>query len=240
MRIKQISYLIGLGMLLFFLSACNDEGAAVVATVDPNLPSATVTARDGLNVRSGPGEEYAAIGTLANGEQTLVVGRSADSAWWVIPMAGATNDQGWISATYVQTVNTENVPVLPPPASAPATSGSDIINIVWKWQELDDVVNGSTRVDDPNKYTIVFHTDGTTTGQADCNTFSGTYSQADGFTISVTPDVMAACDQGSMDQQFLNLLDDVAAGGPDGAGGLMLQTAGGAQKLSFSNGGPAQ
>ena len=50
---------------------------------------------------------------------------------------------------------------------------------------------------------------------------------------------MAACDQGSMDQQFLNLLDDVAAGGPDGAGGLMLQTAGGAQKLLFSNGGAA-
>ncbi|QLQ06389.1 MAG: META domain-containing protein [Anaerolineae bacterium] len=93
---------------------------------------------------------------------------------------------------------------------------------------------------DPDKYTIVFYDDGTTTGQADCNTFSGTYSQANGFTISVTPDVMAACDQGSMDQQFLNLLDDVAAGGPDGAGGLMLQTAGGAQKLLFSNGGAAQ
>jgi heat shock protein HslJ len=95
-------------------------------------------------------------------------------------------------------------------------------------------------VDDASKYTIVFYADGTTTGQADCNTFSGTYSQASGFTITVRPDVMAACDQGSMDQQFLNLLGDVAAGGPDGAGGLMLQTAGGAQQMLFSNGGPAQ
>ena len=50
---------------------------------------------------------------------------------------------------------------------------------------------------------------------------------------------MAACDLGSMDQQFLTLLNDVAAGGPDGAGGLMLQTAGGAQQMRFSNGGPA-
>jgi heat shock protein HslJ len=128
----------------------------------------------------------------------------------------------------------------PAPTPAPAPS-SDITDIVWKWQTLEDVAAGaSTRVPDPSKYTIVFRTDGTTTGQADCNTFSGTYSQANGFTISVTPDVMAACDQGSMDQQFLNLLDDVAAGGPDGAGGLMLQTAGGAQKLLFSNGGAAQ
>ena len=126
------------------------------------------------------------------------------------------------------------------PHGCPAPS-SDITNIVWKWQTLEDVAAGaSTKVPDPNKYTIVFYDDGTTTGQADCNTFSGTYSQGTDFTISVTPDVMAACDQGSMDQQFLNLLDDVAAGGPDGAGGLMLQTAGGAQKLLFSNGGAAQ
>lgn len=133
---------------------------------------------------------------------------------------------------------------LPPaptaPAPAPAPS-SDITDIVWKWQTLEDVAAGaSTRVPEPDKYTIVFYDDGTTTGQADCNTFSGTYSQGADFTISVTPDVMAACDQGSMDQQFLNLLDDVVAGGPDGAGGLMLQTAGGAQKLLFSNGGAAQ
>jgi heat shock protein HslJ len=125
------------------------------------------------------------------------------------------------------------------PAPAPAPS-SDITDIVWKWQTLEDVAAGaSTRVPDPNKYTIVFRTDGTTTGQVDCNTFSGTYSQGADFTINVTPDVMAACDQGSMDQQFLNLLDDVVAGGSDGAGGLTLQTAGGAQKLLFSNGGAA-
>lgn len=123
---------------------------------------------------------------------------------------------------------------------APAPSNA-ITSIVWQWQTLNDVAAGtSMRVDDPSKYTIVFYADGTTTGQADCNTFSGTYSQANSFTISVTPDVMAACDLGSLDQQYLNLLGDVAAGGPDGAGGLMLQTAGGAQQMLYSNGGPAQ
>lgn len=128
-----------------------------------------------------------------------------------------------------------------PAASAAPAPSNDITDIVWKWQTLEDVAAGaSTKVPDPDKYTIVFYDDGTTTGQADCNTFSGTYSQGTDFTINVTPDVMAACDQGSMDQQFLNLLDDVVAGGPDGAGGLMLQTAGGAQKLLFSNGGAAQ
>lgn len=51
---------------------------------------------------------------------------------------------------------------------------------------------------------------------------------------------MAAFDMGSMDQVYLELLDEVAAGGPDGAGGLMLQTAGGAQQMLFSNGGAPQ
>ena len=129
---------------------------------------------------------------------------------------------------------------VPPPAAQPVTD-TGIQGIVWQWETLNDVGAGtSMRVDDATKYTIVFNTDGTTTGQADCNTFSGTYSQVNGFTIAVTPDVMAACDQGSMDQQFFNLLDDVAAGGPDGAGSLMLQTAGGAQQMLFSNGGAAQ
>lgn len=241
MKPRLFSFLIGLGLLMLILSACAGQG-----TNAPTIPYATVTAPAGLNVRSGPGEEYESVGMLDLGDQIAIIGRSADSAWWVVPSQGAPNNQGWISASYVKAFNADNVPVIPPPASEPASeppssSSSDITGIVWKWQTLEDVTtDSSTRVDDPNKYTITFNTDGTTTGRADCNTFSGTYSQAGGFTISVTPDVMAACDQGSMDQQFLNLLDEVAAGGPDGAGGLTLQTAGGAQTMRFSNGGAAQ
>ena len=244
MKAKFVLLIIGLGMLALILTACGGQEETTL----PNVPYATVTARAGLNVRSGPGEEYASIGTLAFGDDTAIVGRSADSTWWVIPMSGAADNQGWISAEYVEAYNTENVPVVaPPPASAPpstggsAPAGSDITGIVWKWQTYENTAAGtSTRVDDPNKYTIVFNTDGTTTGRADCNTFSGTYSQNNGFSIAVTPDVMAACDQPSMDVQFLNLLDDTAAGGPDGSGGLTLQTAGGQEKMFFSNGGAAE
>jgi heat shock protein HslJ len=89
-------------------------------------------------------------------------------------------------------------------------------------------------------YTITFKPDGTLSGAADCNQFGGTYSQQNGFSISITSTTSAICGEGSMDQQYLQLLNSVAAGGPDGTGKLMLQTAGGAQSLTFQNGGPAQ
>jgi heat shock protein HslJ len=95
-------------------------------------------------------------------------------------------------------------------------------------------------VDYPENYTITFNEDGTLTGKADCNNFAGTYSTDGGFFITLGPSTMAFCGETSLDTQYLQLLGEVAAGGPDGAGGLKLQTAGGAQTMQFSNGGAAQ
>jgi heat shock protein HslJ len=116
-----------------------------------------------------------------------------------------------------------------------------ITGIVWQWVST---TNSSTRetvtVPDPENYTIVFNEDGTLTGKADCNNFTGTYSQENGFSIILGASTMAACGEGSLDQQYLTLLGSVAAGGPDGAGGFALETAGGEQRMTFTNGGAAE
>ena len=96
--------------------AAQPIATAVVPTPEPNVPYGRVTAPAGVNVRSGPGSSYPAIATLAFGAETVIVGRSADSAWWIIPLAGAPNNQGWVSSSYVQAFNAENVPVIAPPA----------------------------------------------------------------------------------------------------------------------------
>ena len=124
------------------------------------------------------------------------------------------------------------------PAATP-TPTSSITAIVWQWTSVTEAGN-TTTVPDPTKYTIVFNTDGTLTGQADCNNFNGVYSQANGgFTIKLGASTLAFCGEASLDQQYLHLLSNVAAGGPDGAGGLALETAGGAQRMMFKNGGAA-
>ena len=124
------------------------------------------------------------------------------------------------------------------PAPAPATT---IEGVVWQWlSAANRSTNETTTVPDPENYTITFNADGSLTGKADCNTFTGTYSQEGGFFITLGATTMAACGDDSLDQQYLQLLGEVAAGGLDGAGGLALETAGGEKRLEFENGGAAE
>ncbi len=124
--------------------------------------------------------------------------------------------------------------------AASPTPANTIQGIVWQWVSVTDQSTNETKtVPSPENYTITFNTNGTLGGQADCNTFTGTYSQEGGFTITLGASTMAACGEASLDQEYLTLLSSVAAGGPDGAGVLALETAGGAQRMMFENGGAA-
>jgi heat shock protein HslJ len=125
------------------------------------------------------------------------------------------------------------------PAATP-TPTNTITGIVWQWTSLtNQTTKETTTVPDPAKYTIIFNTDGTLNGQADCNSFTGVYSQENGFTIKLGATTLAFCGEASLDQQYLGLLSNVAAGGPDGQGNLALETAGGEQRMLFKNGGAA-
>jgi heat shock protein HslJ len=135
-------------------------------------------------------------------------------------------------------------PAAPTPAPAmqttPKPTPNPIQNILWQWTSVtNQTTKQTTTVPNPENYTITFKTDGTLNGNADCNLFSGTYSQQNGFSIKLGPTTKAYCGDTSMDQQYLQLLSSIAAGGPDGMGGLALENAGGEQRMMFKNGGPA-
>jgi heat shock protein HslJ len=120
-----------------------------------------------------------------------------------------------------------------PAASGGSSATGSIQNINWQWSSLMDEGTPSN-IPNPADYTIMFNSDGTLTGKADCNTFSGTYSQANGFTITISTSTMAFCGDASLDLMYTTLLGNVSAGGPDGNGGLALETAGGAQRMTFT------
>lgn len=117
-----------------------------------------------------------------------------------------------------------------------STATDTITGVVWQWQSVTNRdTNETTTVPNPENYTIEFNEDGTFNGQADCNSISGTYSQEGGFSITLGPTTMAFCGEASLDTVYLDLLSNVAAGGPDGAGGLALETPGGQQRMLFED-----
>lgn len=118
------------------------------------------------------------------------------------------------------------------PAAIPLT------DIEWQWVEAVEPDNGQmTTIPNPEKYTLVFRGDGTYHGMADCNRISGSYVQEEGFKLVPGPSTMAYCGDQSLDLKYLKLLGLVTAGGLDGSGRLMLESAGGTPRIIFRNGG---
>jgi heat shock protein HslJ len=169
-------------------------------------PTGTVTAPDGLFVRSGPGTEYPTIGAVPFEATGEITGRSEDGQWWVIdvpPTAEVPNGQGWVFAEFVEVTNVENVPVVEAPPLGAALTGT-----TWEWLSLTDPLE-VTEVSDPSLYTILFNADGSANIKADCNNVVATYTVEDGsISITLGPSTLAACGPESLDQQYLGGLEN--------------------------------
>lgn len=85
-----------------------------------------------LNVRAGPGTQYAVIGSLPQNQQAQIVGQTTGSQglWWQINFSAGVNGLAWVSGDprFVIAQNTQNVPLaavpLPPTPGAPAATGT--------------------------------------------------------------------------------------------------------------------
>lgn len=75
------------------------------------LPLAMVEA-DRLNVRVGPGLDFAVLAVALGGDRFTIEGRSGDGAWWrVCCLRGG--QRGWMAADFVRTEgDTANLPVV--------------------------------------------------------------------------------------------------------------------------------
>src|SRR5256885_7467154 len=61
----------------------------------PDTPICTVRPTTPLNLRAGPGTNYRVLATLKAGEDLSVIGRNADSTWYLVKRSDATS--GWVS-----------------------------------------------------------------------------------------------------------------------------------------------
>ncbi len=113
-----------------YTEAKNVEGVQVIKTPQapvteaPPPPASGVpsaTAVDFVNVRSGPGTNYAVLVVAPPGAAGEVSGQSADGEWWQVRISGqfSPDGLGWVSADWVITQNTDSVPVVDAPAAPP-------------------------------------------------------------------------------------------------------------------------
>jgi heat shock protein HslJ len=186
---------------------------------DPETGEATgtVTAPDGIYLRSGPGTEYPPVGTVAFGETGTIIGVSEDGQWWVVEAPNQADGQAWVSASFIDAANAGSVPVVETPELLPTLTDNP-----WQWLSLTTPVE-STTVGDPNLYTITFNADGTASIKADCNNAAASYT-TDGNAINIDTGAttLVACPEGSLDALYLNSLINVSSYFFD-AGSLYLE-----------------
>ena len=85
--------------------------------VEPSPPGETdpsVTTIDAVNIRNGPNNQCPSYGVPPIGSTAPAYGISADNGWYAIgiPTEFAPDGLGWVNANYVNTNNTEGLPVM--------------------------------------------------------------------------------------------------------------------------------
>ncbi len=108
-----------------------EDAIAVVATKaeevdlpapEPATPTGRVSGTNVLNIRSGPGTNFAVVATAREGDEGTIIGRSADGGWWAVAAPQLPGGVGWASAQFVAATNVNNVPVIAsPPTPIPPT-----------------------------------------------------------------------------------------------------------------------
>ncbi|MGQ9888022.1 MAG: SH3 domain-containing protein [Aggregatilineales bacterium] len=85
--------------------------AAPTFTPTPALPSAVVFSTQSVNVRQGPGTEFAVITTAEPGAEVLVLAQSGDGLWSQIQLLNGV--EGWVSSSLLRLRPGESVPAAP-------------------------------------------------------------------------------------------------------------------------------
>lgn len=166
--------------------------------------TATVTAPDGIFLRSGPGTAYPTLGTAPTGDSGEIIGRSEDGEWWVIAAPNLPDGQVWVAAAFVEALNADDVPVIAAPPLQPSLTG-----VTWEWVFLT-TGESANAIAEPERYTITFNTDNTAAIRADCNNVIASYTAEEGgLSIVPGPTTLVACPDDSLGDQFVSNLSNV-------------------------------
>jgi uncharacterized protein YraI len=96
----------------------------------PLIEQATLTAVTNVNIREGPGMEYAKVGVLEINQIAEIAGVTQDGFWWAVKLPGEGDDLGWVSSDYVVARDTEYVPIINNAGSTSVSPGSNLPELI--------------------------------------------------------------------------------------------------------------
>ena len=105
-----------------------------------------------------------------------------------------------------------------------SSAASGLTGATWQWSHLsENNPKHQSVVPDPASYTITFDADGHFQARADCNQVSGSYTtNGSSITLTVGPTTLVACPPGSLGDQYVALLQQVAGYSIDGTNLTLL------------------
>ena len=65
-----------------------------------------------VNVRSGPGTDFDALGTLNPKDVVRLTGKDSSGTWFQIQYAAGPDGKGWVTAAYLQASDAESLPII--------------------------------------------------------------------------------------------------------------------------------
>jgi hypothetical protein len=108
--------------------------ATPIPTPQPTVPPSAWVNADLVNLRGGPGTNYAIVGQARTGDQLTVVGRNEASDWWRVCCPLGQTTESWISAQFVDlqlpagqsaaAIPLATIPEPPAPVVQAASAGS--------------------------------------------------------------------------------------------------------------------
>ncbi len=91
----------------------------ILSETQPNVPVTTTQDEDvngsvtqRVNVRSGPGTDFDALGMLDVNEGIVITGTNLDAMWYQIEYASGPENRGWVYALYVESDVLDELPIV--------------------------------------------------------------------------------------------------------------------------------
>ena len=85
---------------------------SVIPMVGGGDSNSMASVREQINVRSGPGTNFDSLGILSPRDVVTLAGKDRSGAWLQVEFAAGPEKRGWVAASFLEVINTDQLPIV--------------------------------------------------------------------------------------------------------------------------------